>query len=76
MALYKYKKHQKANNYPFWIIIFNYLGLEDIEKWMQVCKSFNRISQDERILEKFVDSDDEEESESEDDEEEKLPPMK
>ena len=66
MKRYKYRKGIKQNNFPFWVLIFDYLGLEDIEKVWLWCQNFNKLTQDERILEKFIDSDDEEESESED----------
>lgn len=62
----KLNKGYKFNNFPFWQLILNYLGLEDIEKVMTCCKNFYEVAQDDRILEKFVDSDDEDESESED----------
>lgn len=31
MKTYRNRKGIKRNNFPFWIIIFDYLGLEDIE---------------------------------------------
>ncbi|CAI2360299.1 unnamed protein product [Moneuplotes crassus] len=59
-TIYKYSGGQCANNLPFWPQVFHYLSLEDIEIVMLGCKSFYEAAQDERILEKFLDSDDEE----------------
>lgn len=52
------------------------MGLEDIEKVMTWWKNFYEIAQDDRILEKFVDSDDEDESESEEEKHNELQVMK
>jgi len=67
-----HRKGHKTNNFPFWILIFDYLSLEDIGKVNQVCQSFHQISQDDRILEKFIDSDFDEDSESEEDKDDSL----
>ncbi|CAI2376737.1 unnamed protein product [Moneuplotes crassus] len=64
-SVYKYSGGQKANNLPFWPQVFHFLSIEDIEISMLCCKRFYEAAQDERILEKFLDSDNEE-SDSED----------
>ena len=72
MLAWKYEKNKPANNFPFWPQVFQFLCLEDIEVVILGCKNFYEAAQDERVLFKFLDSDDED-SDSEEEHSSEIP---